>query len=754
MFKSYILVIALMVIVSTLTFAQAPTTINDFFLPGSQPLQSGSFTSLPSNCGCHDNYDLAVEPMYTWKGSMMAQSQRDPLYLAALTIANQDAAFSGDLCIRCHSPRGWLSGRSVPTDGSLLTVADREGIYCDFCHRAVKPSQIGVNPYPSNTEYTNSTYPADQTYLSELTLPNNRPLTSGNGMYLIDDADNFRRGPYTESDAQATHQEGYSPFHTDALMCATCHDVSNPAYTKQANGTYVLNSLNAPAPDFNPYEMFPVERTFSEWMMSTYNSPTGVYAPQFGGNKEYVSTCQDCHMRDVTGKGCDKQAAPIRTDLGLHDLTGGNTFIPLLLPGIFGSEVNAAALNAGIVRANYMLQNATTMLFDGEPIRLQDDSIQVKIKITNNTGHKLPSGYPEGRRMWLNIKAYDIDNNLIFESGAYNSATGVLTEGYQIKVYEIKPGLSPATALALGKTPGPSFHFVLNDTIYKDNRIPPQGFTNANFATIQSPPIAYTYNDGQYWDITTYKLHPFTARYTATLYYQTVSKEYIEFLRDFNTTDTRGTTMYNLWNSNGKSAPVVMKTINGTVEDPLPVELSTFAALLVGNSVQLNWNTATEINNYGFDIERRVNNSDWQTIGFVNGNGNSNTPHQYTFTDRQLIGGSQFAYRLKQIDNNGQYEYSYIVEVLALPKSFELDQNFPNPFNPSTKISWQSPVSGWQTLKVYDMLGTEVAKLVDEYKPAGVFEVTFDAAGLASGIYVYRLQAGSFVETKKMVILK
>jgi len=559
--KSLILTILLSVYLNA---QPVPTTINDFFLPGSQPNQSGVFNSLPGNCGCHAGYDINVEPMYTWKGNMMSQAQRDPLYLASLTIANQDAAFSGDLCIRCHSPRGWLSGRSIPTDGSLLNAGDRESVYCDFCHRAVKPSQIGVNPYPANTEYTNATYPADQIYLSKLTLPNNRPDSSANGMYLIDD-DETRRGPYTESDAQANHAERYSPFHRDALMCATCHDVSNPVYSKQLNGTYLLNSLNTPSPSFDPYSMFPVERTFSEWMMSEYNSSTGVYAPQFGGNKDYVSTCQDCHMRDVTGKGCDKPSAPIRTDLGLHDMTGGNTFIPTIVPILYPGEVSVPALNAGILRATYMLENAVEMEFIGEPVRLPDDSVQIEVKITNNTGHKLPSGYPEGRRIWINIKGYDIEDSLIFESGYYDYLTGNLVGDNQIKIYEIKPGLTEATATALGKVAGPSFHFVLNDTIYKDNRIPPRGFTNQNFTTIQSPPVSYNYADGQYWDLTTYKLHPSTKRFTATLLYQTVSKDYIEFLKNNNTTDNRGLTMFNLWNENGKSAPVIMKIINGTV---------------------------------------------------------------------------------------------------------------------------------------------------------------------------------------------
>lgn len=746
--------IILMLLLSVTVYGQlVQTTINDFFLPGSQPLQSGSFNNLPKNCGCHGNYDNNVEPVYNWSGSMMSQSQRDPLYIAALTIANQDAGSSGDLCIRCHSPRGWLSGRSEPTDASAITASDREGVYCDFCHRAVKPTQIGVNPYPQNIIYTDSTYAADQIYLAKLTLPNNLPESSANGMYLIDD-DETRRGPYSEADAQALHGERYSPFHRDALMCATCHDVSNPVYSKQQDGSYKLNELNTPSPSFNTYDIFPVERTFSEWMMSDYNSTTGVYAPEFGGNKQFVSTCQDCHMKDVTGKGCDKQAAPTRSDLPLHDMTGGNTFIPTIIPQIYPSEVNSAALTNGITRATYMLQNSVEMEFLGEPIRLQNDSLEIKIKITNNTGHKIPSGYPEGRRMWINIRAYDTENNLIFESAAYDQSTGILSKDYQEKVYEIKPGISYGLATSLGMSAGPSFHFVLNDTIYKDNRIPPRGFTNHNFQTIQSPAVNYTYQDGQYWDITTYKIHPFTARLTATLYYQTVSKEYIDFLKDNNTTDTHGTTIYNLWNNNNKSAPVAMKSISETISDPLPVELSSFTAKAKNNSILLEWTTQTEINNYGFNVERKVNNSDWKIIGFVSGNGTSNLIHSYSFSDNNLTGGNKFWYRLNQIDNDGINEYSNTLEITFFPDKFELSQNYPNPFNPSTKIKYSVPWHSYVSIKVYNLLGNEVASLINDEVEPGTYEVNFDAAILPSGIYFCKLRAGNFMDTKKMLLIK
>jgi hypothetical protein len=683
--------------------------------------------------------------MYNWQGSMMAQAMRDPLYLATLTIANQDADFSGDLCIRCHSPRGWLSGRSTPTDGSALNDNDREGIYCDYCHRGIKPTQVGVNPYPSNQDYTTSTYQADQDYLQAISA--HIPETSANGMYIID-SDDTRRGPYTEDDARATHAERYSPFHQDAYFCGTCHDVSNPVYILQMDGKYSLNNLDEPSPSFDPYTMFPVERTFSEWKMSEYNTTGGVYAPQFGGNKDYVSTCQDCHLRDVTGPGCDKNNAPVRGDLPLHDMTGGNTFIPGLVASLFPSEVSSAALTSGVLRATYMLQNAATLEYD-EP-QVQADSILLRVKVTNETGHKLPSGYPEGRRIWLNVKVYDdaAQENLIFESGAYDFATGILTHDDQVKIYEIKPGNDTE----------PSFHFVLNNKIHKDNRIPPRGFTNANFEAIQSPPVDYSYADGQYWDYTDYLLPLETKWFVVNLYYQTTSKEYVEFLRDENTTDNWGQTMYDLWDTNGKSTPVLMATVGNDI--PLPVELVSFTVKVNNLSAQLNWITATEVNNYGFDIERSVGNEVWKMIGFVEGHGNSNSANQYSFTDDNLVGGStfryrlNFRYRLKQIDHNGQYEYSDIIEVGIVPTKLKLYQNYPNPFNPSTLINYHIPEAGFVTLKVYDVIGKEVANLVSENKGQGSYGVTFDASNLPSGIYVYQLKVNSFIETKKMVLMK
>ncbi len=193
----------------------------------------------------------------------------------------------------------------------------------------------------------------------------------------------------------------------------------------------------------------------------------------------------------------------------------------------------------------------------------------------------------------------------------------------------------------------------------------------------------------------------------------------------------------------------------------IPVELISFTASVFASSVQLNWSTATEKNNNGFEIQRKVNssissvtNSEFEKIGFVAGKGTTTEIQNYNFTDQNLVSGN-YAYRLKQIDFDGTVNYSNAIEVdLNGMKSFSLEQNYPNPFNPSTVISYQLPVIGNVSLRVYDILGSEVATLVNEEQQPGYYEVTFNGSNLAGGMYIYRLSAGSYVSVKKMLMIK
>jgi hypothetical protein len=544
--------ITLSLIVILVISAVVPSTIDDFFLPGSQDDESGNFEP-PGTCNiCHGGYDTAVEPSFNWRGGMMAQAARDPIYEAALTIANQDVPHAGDFCIRCHSPAGWLRGRSEPSDGSALTAADREGVHCDICHRMVRPSEPGINPYPLDKQYEDQTYALDQQYFQTIIAI---PAMVGNGMFVVD-SDKAKRGPF--SDAGIMHKNTYSPFHQESAICGTCHDISNPVYQRNPDGTYTPNEFGQPSETFNTYDLFPMERTYSEWLMSDYNTGAGIYAPQFGGNKTWVSTCQDCHMRDISGIAASVGMAVYRNDLPHHDLTGGNTFAPEMIKQLYPDEVDTVALDSGAIRARRMLQTAATL-----DMTIEDDgnNFLVNVRVTNETGHKLPSGYPEGRRMWLNLVAKDIDGIVLYESGHYDPSTGVLTQDQDVKIYESKPGLDSDIASIAGTDPGPSFHFALNNKVYLDNRIPPRGFTNANFVAIQSEPVGYSYSDGQYWDDTQYTLPLNTDTVEVVLYYQTMSKEYVEFLKDENVTNNTGQVLYDLWNTHGKSAPEVMSSI-------------------------------------------------------------------------------------------------------------------------------------------------------------------------------------------------
>jgi hypothetical protein len=182
----------------------------------------------------------------------------------------------------------------------------------------------------------------------------------------------------------------------------------------------------------------------------------------------------------------------------------------------------------------------------------------VKVTVTNECGHKLPTGYPEGRRVWLNVKFYNDANALLGESGAYNPTNGVLTRDGQAKIYEVHPGIDTNISGLLGLAPEPTLHFVLNNKIYEDNRIPPRGFTNAVFAPFGGAPVGHEYADGQYWDDSLYALPAGATKAEVKLYYQSTSKEFVEFLRDENRTTSHGQDMYDLWNDNGKCPPTLM----------------------------------------------------------------------------------------------------------------------------------------------------------------------------------------------------
>ena len=216
------------------------------------------------------------------------------------------------------------------------------------------------------------------------------------------------------------------------------------------------------------------------------------------------------------------------------------------------------------------------------------------------------------------------------------------------------------------------------------------------------------------------------------------------------------------------SAGVVALQASGLVFEPrglgyvdalLPVELASFTSSVSSNEVTLNWSTATETNNSGFDIERSnvrsQTSNEWIKVGNVAGNGTSTVSNSYSFTDRNLTSGN-YSYRLKQIDFNGNFEYFNLSNEVnvGIPSEFELSQNYPNPFNPSTNLEFGISELGFVSLKIYNTSGMEIATLVNEIKTAGYYSVNFNASSLSSGVYFYSISADNFTATKKMLLVK
>lgn len=568
---SYLFVVIFVIVASAQTHTlaqQVPTTLEDFFLPGTQPnsLNSPIIPSSQSCVLCHGGYsneDPLVEPhapYELWKASLMSQASRDPLARAAMTIASQDSADSADICIRCHLPKAWLEGRSVPTDLSAVTPDDHDGVTCHVCHRIVDPIyKPGISPAD------------DEQILNDLLLDQGiLPTEPHTASYVIDPDDN-RRGPFNLDDDWPDgfffHNWRESPYHSEAKLCSTCHDVSNPAFdrvggpTPSASDTYALGNLDEAHLTQNKYDMFPVERTFSEWSQSAFAAGPIEMGGRYGGNITAVSTCQDCHMADLTGTACQPTLnPPTRNNLPKHSFSGASTWVldsiinldqnNLLYPNDADSGLTQDEVDAAIERNMAFLDVASD-------VELTVDGDNLSVRVINETGHKLPTGYPEGRRMWINVQFQDDQGQLVAERGAYDFGTATLTTN-DTKVYEAKLGVDAAVSAATGVPEGESFHFVLNNLYIKDNRIPPRGFTNAGFESVQAAPVGYTYADGQHWDDTDYTIPCNAVQATVRVYYQATSREYIEFLRDENTTDNIGQIAYDQWVATGMSTPVQM----------------------------------------------------------------------------------------------------------------------------------------------------------------------------------------------------
>jgi hypothetical protein len=637
----------------------ADTVPTDVQMPGTQPADGINVESVSKCDNCHGNFanpsSPREEPWFNWAGGMMAHASRDPIFWATMAIGEQDFDGSGDLCLRCHVPEGWLDGRSTPTDGSGLAAGDADGVQCDVCHTLTNPDASehqGVQnpPFVAND--------------------GGSPPTAyyGSGMYVLSGGI-AKLGPY--DDAAATHQFLQSQFHRSVDFCGTCHDVSNPVvgdlahnHGAQPTADPVVASGVPGAPvtgkaAFNnfPYQYGVVERTFSEYksgqLVQTRVADYTTLPPELqagsierawnaallaGTGGDYADgtprffSCQSCHMRPVVGQGCNKNP-PVRGDLPQHDQTGGNYWMPDVLQyldargrlvlggGLSASQI--AALDDGKLRARQNLDDAAALSVDD----------QGKVTVVNLTGHKLITGYPEGRRMWLNVRWYDEADALVREDGAYgplfdaqndpveviDPATALPVQVRSIldlddpntRVYEAHYGLtqewanqllalgvSPSLPLAYDRTtsaveltlaglgaqaPGSrreTFHFVLNNTVVKDNRIPTwrMSYDEARVRNaLPEPPDQYG-NPGaggvyDHFDEAALNRPAGATRVEVDLLYQPTSWEYIQFLYLANDGSNaflgdEGANMLEAWLNTGMAAPHTMASTSIALPEP------------------------------------------------------------------------------------------------------------------------------------------------------------------------------------------
>ena len=548
------------------------STMEDLVLPGTQPGQLNDLIPDSVDCDtCHSS------PIYDrWRGAPMSQSGRDPLMWAALAAANHDAPNAGDYCLRCHAPKGWLEGRSHPADGSALQGSDTaNGVACAVCHRM-------VDPRPTASEIAS----IDEAVRGNLAAT--VPVTYvGSATAILDPEDN-RRGPFAFARRLPYHTAFQTAFlgqssdaDTRARLCGTCHNVDNPLLSwDEKRGQFWPNDMNmgAPTSDLENGSLFRIESTYDEWRHSAY-AAGGVEAPRFAGEDPdgVVEACQDCHLRRIPGVAADVQFEPVTRDcattgcLPEHTMVGGNAWLPELLQQEdwrLSAEGEAEYLDEALREAQAMLRRAATLTVT---LTTSGTGRTATVRVVNETGHKLPTGYPEGRQMWINLRAYDGSGNLVYESGRYDGEENRLTRDADAKVYEVKQGISEELAALVGEPAGASFHFLLNNEVVKDNRIPPRGYTQAAFDAPGLRPVGATYVDGQHWDETTYALPPDAERVRATLTYQTASQEYVEFLQARGGVD--GEALAQLWETSPSPSQVMARAFWPSYSTTLPLIL-------------------------------------------------------------------------------------------------------------------------------------------------------------------------------------
>lgn len=413
------------------------------------------------------------------------------------------------------------------------------------------------------------------------------------------------------------------------------------------------------------------------------------------------------------------------------------------------------------------------------------------------TGNGLPSSIYD--LAISNSNGVTLSNNLTVSDSLFMTIGNIITGNYTLSLTNQKPGsLSYTAGLINGKFSrafsnsftSPYIFPLGNSALKRSASITLQSGSGTSSGTItmqykagdpsgvltplteSNGYVVNTYSKDGYWQ-TDYS-GPASVTYNMSLVDDGIPGVNVPtMLRVISRPNASTTWALNGTHSNGSGSPITAKrnyltfsastqfavagnTTDNPLDGSLPVELVSFTSNISNNiDVKLNWITASEINNAGFEIQRKDENSDYKKIGYVKGNNNTTSNSHYSFEDKSLTTG-KYSYRLKQIDNNGNYEYFELnnkVEV-GTPNKFSLSQNYPNPFNPVTKINYAVGVAGQVTIKVYDLTGKEVKVLVNEVKAPGFYTVDFSGINLSSGVYIYKINAKNFTDTKKMTLIK
>jgi len=465
---------------------------------------------------CHDRLagDADAGQLYMpydgWVSTMMGNAIRDPLFQAALSVANQDVLGIGQWCLRCHSPSSYLTGHGFPPNGSALDDVDRSGVTCEVCHRSKTPD--GGTALAGNA----------QLYFETSLLVH---------------------GPYV-STASPAHNAVQDPFTSSSALCGQCHQVTNP----------VLEAAGTSRP-------FPLDTTYLEWQQSAF-------AVNPGGK-----TCQECHMEVFSGQHVVGSSAsglhdgPLRTDPRRHTFAGANVWgLDAVLAAAPELQPYADAFAATKAAALRSLAAAAEISILVAPGSLPAETpVQVTVQVKNLTGHKLPTGYADGRRVFVELS---VNGQVV--SGGYDDTTGTLSGGTDLQIYEAEHG----------RADGGTDHLALHDTVIKDTRIPPLGFR----PTVDTAPVGTTYlTDGNGAALgvaqTTYQvvMPPLAATdggvtISARLFHQATTRHYVEALANANFTDGTGDRLLALYDATGRAAPVEMASTEITAAlVPAPV---------------------------------------------------------------------------------------------------------------------------------------------------------------------------------------